>query len=1011
MDGPPQYTLFYDPEQARQALETLSELADADLSAAVGSAALDSGDPLRALVGMTRFVERCLSPKMEASLALASPRYLSMLTTLFFQSQLMTDILCRNPEYASWLWEEAVLDRAPTVDEMLGDLRRALRNKAGFPEFSAAIRRFGRRQVLRIATREVFLHQPFSSVAEDISNWADTAIEAAIDAAKAQLEPKYGKPMHPRAGEESAADTASFVVLGMGKLGGRELNFSSDIDLLFIYSDHGETTGGSSGRINNENYFNRLGELIIKAVSELTRDGIVFRVDMRLRPFGKVGPLASAFDQVIDYYMNHGRAWERQALIKARPCAGDLKLGAALLEKLRPFIFPRYFDDATHEDIRHVKGQTEARTAEQGKTEREVKLGRGGIRDIEFTVQMLQLLNGGRWPDLRTKSTLEAIRALGERQSLSPFEAVSLARHYVFLRQVEHRLQIEGGQQVHTLPEHEKDLDLLARKLGYADGESFMRVYREHTGETRRILERFLASKGAGHLWVAELLDPQVAAPAGLEKLKEAGFEDVERARAELLLLANGPEQARYTREVAQRFAAITPALIDAFAAVPCPDTTLLRMGQILTKISAPGTLYELLRSNTALCRYLATLIANSDYLCAILVRDISLLDLVGTPSAFAEASTRESLQTELAGLERAAVPDAAPYRLRDGEMLKVALRELVQGISVADVGDELTVLAEVILGNALLKARNAVETRYGANPRKFAILALGKFGGREMGYGSDMDLVFVHEHSDEPVGPGVFSDTEYFPAIASHTLKSLKEPTRHGILYDIDARLRPDGSKGVLSITDRRLVQYYTEEAQPQERFALMKVRAVAGDADFAASIDETARDIAFSMPLNLETLQRVEELRAKAASVAILYDLKRHEGGLSEVEYATRILQLQHVRSHPRLKWGGVFKALAYLKENNLADPADCDVLAEAYEFYRRIINRVRMMNGSSTSKLPEDEGARSQLAARLNIHGEIIEPVKKMRTAVHAVYQRIYDAACVDISGKQATPPESR
>jgi len=260
-----------------------------------------------------------------------------------------------------------------------------------------------------------------------------------------------------------------------------------------------------------------------------------------------------------------------------------------------------------------------------------------------------------------------------------------------------------------------------------------------------------------------------------------------------------------------------------------------------------------------------------------------------------------------------------------------------------------------------------------------------------------------VHEHTDESGEPGAYSDTEYFPAIASQTLKSLKEPTRHGILYDIDARLRPDGSKGVLSITDRRLVQYYTEEAQAQERFALMKVRAVAGDAGFAAKIDQTARDIAFSMELNLETLQRIDELRAKSASVAPRHDLKRHEGGLAEVEYATRILQLQHVADHPRLKWGGVFKALAYLKEQGLADPADCDVLAQAYGFYRRIINRVRMMNGSSTSKLPADEEDRAQLAARLGMEGDIMEPITAMREDVHAVYQRIYGGACARLAVK--------
>lgn len=990
MTDTPQTLAFSDPEQGAQALDALRALLG-DLSPEFVMEALrDCSDPLKGVVGLVRFLERSLSPQTQAAMLASSPRYAGMLVTLFSQSRLLTDILCRNPEYASWLWDGAVMDTARPVADMLADVWGMMRAEGDFAKRCAILRRFSRRAVLRIAAREIWMHAPFPSIGEDLSNLADTALETALRMAAEQLAPRFGAPM----GEPSdgtGPSPAKFAVLGMGKLGGRELNFSSDIDLLFIYSDPGRTTGGSSGSVTNEEYYKRFGELVIKAVSEQTAEGLVFRVDMRLRPFGKSGPLAVSFDAALDYYMNYGRAWERQALIKSRPCAGDLDLGEALLEKLRPFIFPRYFDDATLEDIRQVKSQTEARTAERGESEREVKLGRGGIRDIEFTVQMLQLLNGGRWPDLRTRNTLEAVTALGERQSLSPFEAAALSRHYVFLRQAEHRLQIEGGHQVHALPEKPDDLDEFARRLGYANGESFMRVYREHTADTRRILEKFLSTKGAGNLWVMELLDPKSAAETGMEKLREAGFTKPEQARAELLLLANGPEGAPHTRDVAAQFAAVTPSLLAAFAALPGPENGLMRLGQIIGRLHSPGTLYELLRVNPGLCRCLATLIANSEYLCSILVRDISLLDLVGSPSALAEASTRESLRGELDALDSAALPEAAPFRLRDGEMLKVSMRELMLGISVAEVGDELTLLAEVILEHALDMARAQVEGRYGINPRRFAILALGKFGGREMGYGSDLDLVFVHEDEETAPGPCSLSDTEYFPAIASIVLKHLKEPTRFGLLYDIDARLRPDGSKGVLSITERRLRQYYTEEAHPWERFALMKARAVAGDDEFRARIGVTAREIAFSAPPDMDALNQIETLRLKTAQSASALDLKRHEGGLSEVEFTTRFLQLRHVAEHPELRHGGVFRALALLCERGLAPEEDCATLAEAYGFYRKIVNRVRMMRGNSTSRMPEDAETRLQLAARLGMEGDPLDAVDVMRGRVSALYRK--------------------
>ncbi len=978
---------FDDPEQAEQSLEAILDRGGPGLADLLAQELAVAAHPGRAALGLSQYLEGCFSSETETALMTQSPKYLRLLITVFAQSHFLSLILFRHPEYASWLWAEAELKRARTREEMLKDM---LGKKGAFDSFDAccrALRRFRQREILRIAVRDIVEYAHVASVTEDLSNLADAAMDAALAGAGKELKERFGVPMGPE-------HEATFVIFGMGKLGGRELNFSSDVDLLFMYSEEGETTGGRSSSITNEEYFKKLGEMVIRALSEQTAEGFIFRVDMRLRPFGRMGPLAVTLDSAVHYYTDYGRAWERQALIKARPCAGDLALGQQFIERMRSFVFPRYFDDATLEDIRQVKAQTEAMLDEPGQADREVKLGRGGIRDIEFTVQMLQLLNGGRWPELRTASTINAIEVLGANSYLRPFEATTLSSNYCFLRQVEHRLQIEDGRQCHELPETQEKLDEFARRLGYADGESFMRVYRDRARETRQILDQFLATQGAGHLWIGDLLNPMSDGAAGRQRLAEMGFRDTEQSRRELLLLASGSEVRPFTRHVHQQFSEIAPMLIEALAATARPDDTLVRLGQILTRLSAPSTLYELLKTSPLLCQFLVTLVANSEYLCAILIREPGLLDALSSTGAIEAPSSRQALEAELAALNNAFESDAALYRLRDGEMLRVAMRELLRAINVAEVGDELTLLAEVILEEALRRAREKTERRYGPAAAPFAILALGKLGGREMGYGSDLDLVFVYE-GGHAIDSGM-APTQYFAEVAAQTIKILKEPTRYGILYHIDARLRPDGNKGILAIDHHHLEDYYHNHAQVWERFALMKARVVAGDAEFARRVEATARDIAFSTPLDRATLERVDQLRRKAHEQASPLDLKKREGGISEIEYITRCWQLEHAAAHPELKRGGVFKALELLSQRGLADAASCETLARAYAVLRHIVNRIRMMHGNTSTSLPEDPEARADLAGRLGIQGDLLEYVEAMRAEVHAVYQRAYDEA---------------
>ncbi len=943
-------------------------------------------DLRRALVGLQRFLEQANEATDCAPVAeILTPTSLDILLTLCSQSPYLGAILSRRPACLPPLAAPAYRESAWTVAQYLHGLDDAVANEAPFAECCCVMRRFQQQALLRIGTRALVDHAPLQSVTEDLANLADAMLEKAYQAARYTLQQRYGLPLVEEAigGEESA-----FVVIALGKLGGQELNFSSDIDLLFLYDEEGLSSGPES--IDNVTWYRKLGEQIIQCLSENTSEGHIFRVDMRLRPHGSMGPLAVSMPSAVAYYADFGRAWERQALIKARPCAGNLALGRSFLQHIRPFVFPRYFDDAMLQDIRETKQQTEAMIARRGETEREVKQGRGGIRDIEFTVQMLQLLHGGHRPELRSANTLKAIAALGRNDLLRPLEATALADHYIFLRLVEHQLQLEHGRQCHALPADARALDAFARAFGYQSGAAFMNVYRGHTAETRKILERFLAAEGDGYQWVRDLLQRHSDGVVGMEKLAAMGFRDAGKARTELQHLANGDADNPYPIHIRQRFAEVAPTLLDCLTQAAEPDTLLLQLADLLNSMKAPATLYDLLRYNKNLVLYLVTLVANSRYLAQILTRDPALLEVVGSTGALESHPDRADLESALASLRRAYDADAALYRLRDTEMLRTAMQELVLDCSVAQVGDALSLLSEVILEDALAQACERVTRRHGAVSAPLAVLALGKLGGLEMGYGSDLDLVFVYDGSQRLEND--MAPVEYFSAVAAQCIRILKEPTRYGRLYDIDLRLRPDGGKGMLAISRERLVDYFQEAAQPWERMALMKVRAVAGDAGFRKVAENTARDIAFVGLPDRNALESLERIRSKLVAQAKDYDLKGADGGIGAIEFAVRYRQLQHVSAHPALRRGDVFGALDYMLAHRCIEQDEGQILRNAYEVLRRILNRIRMYDGNDRSTLPEHLEAREALARRLGLQEDPLQIAEAHRNAVRAIYKNI-------------------
>ncbi|MEA3365245.1 MAG: hypothetical protein U9Q79_06345, partial [Candidatus Hydrogenedentes bacterium] len=630
---------------------------------------------------------------------------------------------------------------------------------------------------------------------------------------------------------------------------------------------------------------------------------------------------------------------------------------------------------------------------DRGETSREVKLGRGGIRDIEFTVQVLQLLNGGRIPELRSPNTLDTIAVLGEHGILRPLDAAALKSNYIFLRQVEHRLQIVGSRQRHTLPKDPGELDYFARRMGYENADSFMSDYRDRTEETRRILEGFLAAKGGGTLWINDLVNPHSDGRHGIARLQQWGFRDPLKARQEFLALSIGSENHTNTLRVRQAFANIVPVLLNALSELSNPDAALLRLTQLLTNLRASGAIYDILNTDPALCRQLTRLVANSVFLTEILMRDPGLFDVIGTRSALEEPASKELLREHLEDLCTAYDREAGPYRFVSGEMLRIGTRDLFEFADVQEVGEELTNVAEVCVQFVLERARASVVERYGPNNASFAVLGMGKFGGRELGYGSDLDLVFVYE--ENPQDESEVASVEYFTALALKLLRTLKEPTRYGTLYDIDARLRPDGNKGVLVVTPSRLRDYYLNEAQAWERLALIKARFVAGDAPFGKTVGDMTRNLAFERPLTAEELDNIEEIRKKIIEQASPYDLKKRQGGIAELEFVLRLQQLAYGREYPEVRRSDTLGALEPLADVGAFNPEDAATLREAYLFFRRLENRLRMMDGRSESELPASPEEQADLAKRLHIEGDLIEQIESRKAQVHALYENVFQS----------------
>jgi glutamate-ammonia-ligase adenylyltransferase len=890
---------------------------------------------------------------------------LRLVTAIAAQSPYLMAPLIRDPRRLAHLAHDPFLGREKEAATMRAELA------AETGELAARLRRYRNREYLRLGARELGWG-PGVAVARELGHLADVCLDTALAEILAELGARHGEP------RTSDGRRCRFVVFGMGKLGGEELNFSSDIDLLYLY----ETDQGSAGSLSLHEFFTRVCERLTRAIGDVTDDGFCFRVDLRLRPEGTRGPLTNSLGAAERYYEAFGRPWERQAWIKARAVAGDLDLGAEAEAMLQPFVWPRTIGTAAIRAVHELM----ARLRRERATEHDVKLGPGGIREVEFFAQALQLVHGGRNPSLREKGTLRALDRLRFAGIVSAREHEQLGDAYRLLRRVEHRLQLAEGRQTHALPTDAEPQLLLARRLGYGDADAFTRAL----NHTRRLVADIFATLGAPEpappLHVARLLDAAATRPEVTAALAAIGFRGPDAAADELELLRKKPHSP-FSPAANEERARLGLMLLEEAASSPDPDLALRRLVDLAARGRGAEGVWRLVGEHRPLRRVMVTLLGTSEFLGKTFVAHPELIEpLLATAQAQRIRTRTEIDALVLRAQDHLAIDDEegrlnALRRVKNEELLRIGLFDVAGELTVDEVAPQVSDLAESLLEAALALSAAATFKKWGTPSASLAVLGLGKLGGRELTYASDLDVVFIYSDEGTALGPGRASTNfEVMSRLAQRLIHGLSVHLEEGRLFEIDTRLRPSGQKGALVSSLAGFRAYHAKEAALWERQALIKARTVAGDRALGQEIERLAEAHVYQSS-HLDTVQMAQEighLRARmerelAQETAHRFNIKTGRGGLVDVEFLVQLLQLSHGAGEPSLRRRATGEALAALAATGILPADEARTLSQSYAFLRRLENRIRIVQDRSMQQLTDRPDELTKLARRLDYQGD--------------------------------------
>ncbi|MEK7885405.1 MULTISPECIES: bifunctional [glutamate--ammonia ligase]-adenylyl-L-tyrosine phosphorylase/[glutamate--ammonia-ligase] adenylyltransferase [Methyloversatilis] len=885
-----------------------------------------------------------------------------------------------------------LLDARPALEDALGSTLQAQISAALLGEWltqtpfghgdeaalKSALRRLRARTMAHLIVRDLAGLADLDEVTEGMTLLAEQTVRVAVDQARAALVERFGEP-------RGEADNAvqPFICIGMGKLGGRELNVSSDVDFIFVYPESGETDGetptGPGKRIDNFDFFTRLGRKVIELLADVTADGFVFRVDMRLRPNGDSGPLACSFDMLENYFVTQGREWERYAWIKARALTGGVN---DELESLRkPFVFRKYLDFGAINAMRDLHAQIRREVARRDMADN-IKLGPGGIREIEFIAQVFQLIRGGRESALQIRPTQKVLDRLAMRGVLGEDAVEQLQSAYVFLRRLEHRLQYVEDAQTHKLPATAEDQALIASAMGFGDYAALLDELDHHRGHVSRHFDAVFGAQDSSTPTPRAVWQDigQDSAPCDdcHSALDGMGFADTEQLARRLSAFKSGSRYRQLPDSSRTRVDALVPKLLEACRDTPQPTATALRGLDLLETISRRAAYLALLAEFPQALSQVARLIGASSWAANYLVRHPILLDelldarlLTAEPDwpAF-EQALRQQLDELGDDTER------QMDTMRDAhhaQVFRLLARDLAGELSVERLSDHLSALADAMLRITLDMCWRKLTRRHCDTPR-FAVIAYGKLGGKELGYASDLDVIFLFDDPHE-------SAPETYARLAQRMLTWLSSHTSAGILFETDTRLRPNGESGLLVSSIEAFRDYQQKSAWVWEHQALTRARYCAGDTAVGEQFEAIRREL-LTQPRDVAALRReVLDMRQKMmdghANKSELFDIKHDAGGLIDLEFAVQYMVLAHSGAHPELTGNlGNIALLRIASEVGLLPALDAVAAGNAYRRLRHLQHGLRL-NDAPKARVPKDE-------------------VVAERTAIRAVWSRLFDDA---------------
>ncbi|MBI5327676.1 MAG: bifunctional [glutamate--ammonia ligase]-adenylyl-L-tyrosine phosphorylase/[glutamate--ammonia-ligase] adenylyltransferase [Deltaproteobacteria bacterium] len=1005
---------------------------------------LTAPSPDDAMNNMERVVSQLYVKSINAFIA--DREKLKNLVIICGSSNLLSNTIVTNLIYAEQLFLEQGLYKKKDITLFLKELEMEAQNLSNLNSAATALRLYKQKEYLRIGTRDILGLASMQETTLELSDLASACLEIAYRFCLKQLKAEYGTPLYKDIDDKDVE--SEFAVIGMGKLGGRELNFNSDIDIIYIYSsDKGETSGienppsppftkGGMGGFNNKislhAFYVKLSEMITKIIGNVTEDGIVFRVDLNLRPEGKGGDLANSIRSAEIYYESWGQAWERAAMIKARVVAGSLKLGEAFLSMIEPFVYRRYLDFTAIEEIRGMKEKIDVSLLRAAPDAVDVKLGVGGIREIEFFVQAIQLINGGKDKAIREKNSLRAIELLKQKGYINEQDASAISNAYIFLRNLEHRIQIVEGRQTQVIPSKAGEIERLARMLGFEDtasptpleaggkisaAEQFRDEYKKQTNIVHEIYNTlfFKASKDLDEkiskyviLILGESLDKQEV----VSRLSQSGFHEPEAAYENLKLLKDGPPFAHFPVRTKMLLKKIAPFLLTCIMESPAPDMALNHLERFLSAIGARTTFYSLLAENRKVMELLVKLFGTSIFLSMAIIEHPENIDTLLSPELNKPFKNKQELLQELSAMLDAAADHEEHLdcirRFRNGEILRIGIHDIFEELKPAEVSRQITCLADVCLIKAYEISLLELKKRFGTPGQddgenaQFAVLALGKMGSEELIYSSDLDIIFIYSKGGETSGPKVISNHEFFAKLSQRIISTLSIITREGVAFKIDARLRPSGSSGPLVISEDTFIKYHKETAHMWEKQAMLKAKFAAGDDKFGAKVlDEIQKHIYAAAP-NHEDLKELYRIRKRMeAEIAKedfgKYNIKFGKGGLVDVEFAVQVLQLKFGRQKLSIRKPNTADAIHALKDIDIISKTDYEILINAYNFYRLLENRLRIVQNRAEGEIVKDSRELLILAKRLGYKGEgagakLLEDYLSHAAKVRNLYERV-------------------